>query len=185
MSRIGKIPVDIPSGVTVNVNAEEVSVKGPIGEVKQKLVPQISIKVEDDKIIVAPTDNSKQGKSLHGLYRSLINNMVIGVTQGYVKGLRIVGTGYRVELQGKTLVISAGYCHPVNVEAPEGVEFEIPKGTSREYMDFNVKGCDKQMVMEIAARVRRVRPPNLYQGKGIRYADETPRRLEGKSFGSA
>lgn len=184
MSRIGKIPVDLPSGVTVNISKEEVSVKGPKGEVKQKLVPQISVKVEDNKVIVTPTDNSKQGKCMHGLYRSLINNMVDGVTQGYEKGLRIVGTGYRVELKGKTLVISAGYCHPVNVEAPDGVEFEIPKGNSREYMDFTVKGCDKQKVMEIAAQVRRVRPPDFYQGKGIRYSDETPRKLEGKSFGS-
>ncbi len=183
MSRIGKIPVDLPAGVTVNVGNEEVSVKGPKGEVKQKLVAQISIMVEDSQVVVSPTDNSKQGKCMHGLYRSLINNMITGVTQGYERRLRIVGTGYRVELKGTTLVISAGYCHPVSIEAPAGVEFEIPKSNSREYMDFTVKGCDKQKVMELAARVRRVRPPDLYQGKGIRYSDETPRKLEGKSFG--
>ncbi len=108
MSRIGKIPVDLPAGVTVNIGNEEVSVKGPKGEVKQKLVAQISIKVEDSKVVVSPTDNSKQGKCMHGLYRSLINNMINGVTQGYERRLRIVGTGYRVELKGTTLVISAG-----------------------------------------------------------------------------
>ena len=184
MSRIGKKPVELPTGVTVNVGSEEVSVKGPKGEVKQKLVPQISIKVEDNQAVVSATDGSKQSNCMHGLYRSLLSNMVVGVTQGYEKRLRIVGTGYRVELKGSTLVISAGYCHPVSVDAPAGVEFEIPKGTSREYMDFIVRGCDKQKVMEVAAQVRRVRPPDLYQGKGIRYSDETPRKLEGKSFGS-
>lgn len=185
MSRIGKIPVDLPSGVDVKVTPEEVIVKGPKGELKQKLVYGVTVATEDNQIKVGRKSDSKQHKALHGLYRSLINNMVIGVTEGYSRTLRIVGTGYRVELKGKTLEVNAGYCHPVNIEAPDGVEFEIPKSTSREYMDFIVKGLDKQKVMELAAVVRRVRPPDLYQGKGIRYADETPRKLEGKSFGSA
>lgn len=184
MSRIGKIPVALPAGVTVTVKPDLLTVKGPKGELKQKVVPGVSFVIEKDHVQVNRNSDSKQDKALHGLYRALVKNMILGVTQGYERKLRIVGTGYRVELKGKTLEITAGYCHPVKITAPAGVEFEVPKSTSREYMEFLVKGPDKQQVMELAAVVRRVRPPDLYMGKGIRYADETPRKLEGKSFGS-
>ncbi len=187
MSRIGKKPVAIPSGVTVTASADTVTVKGSKGELKLALVDGVQVLVDDKakEVRVERKTDSKAHRALHGLFRSLINNMVIGVTQGYEKRLRIMGTGYRVELQGKTLVIQAGYCHPVNYQIPAGVDIEVPKSTSREYMDFIVRGIDKQLVGEVAAELRRVRPPDLYKGKGIRYADEHVRRLEGKSFSSA
>ncbi len=186
MSRIGKKPVPIPAGVSVAVG-EEIHVKGPKGELRQKLVPGVSVAVDEEakEVRVARQSDLKPHRALHGLYRSLVNNMVTGVTQGYEKRLRIVGTGYRAELQGKTLTIHAGYAHPVEFPIPDGIEVEVPKAASREYMDWIVRGIDKQLVGEIAARMRRVRPPDLYKGKGIRYADEQVRRLEGKSFGSA
>lgn len=184
MSRIGKIPVVIPGGVTVTVKPDRVLVKGPKGELIQKLVAGVSVEVKDGTAVVNRDSDSKPHKSLHGLYRSLLRNMMVGVTQGYERKLRIVGTGYRVELKGRVLEITCGFAHPVKVTAPTGVDFEVPKSTSREYMEFLVRGCDKQAVNELAAVVRRVRPPDLYMGKGIRYSDETPRKLEGKSFGS-
>lgn len=187
MSRIGKQPVTIPDGVTVSVTGDAVVVKGKKGELRQALNPGVTVKVDDGAkaVQVDRRSNSKQDRALHGLYRSLIQNMVIGVTEGYEKRLRIVGTGYRVELKGKTLVVQAGYCHPVEFTPPDGVEIEVPKSTSREQMDFIVRGIDKQMVGEVAAELRRIRPPDLYKGKGIRYADEQVRRLEGKTFASA
>ncbi len=187
MSRIGKKPVAIPAGVTVSVPNGEILVKGPKGELRQPLVPGVRVEIDDSarEVKVDRASNSKPHRALHGLYRSLIQNMVVGVTQGYEKILRIVGTGYRVELSGQTLQISAGYSHPVNFPIPTGVEVEVPKSTSREHMDFIVRGIDKQLVGETAARIRRVRPPDLYQGKGIRFRDEQVRRLEGKSFGAA
>lgn len=184
MSRIGKIPVPLPAGVTVTTNKDVVTVKGPKGELKQTMKPGVSITVENNEVCLSRADDSREQKALHGLYRALIKNMVVGVTQGYERKLRIVGTGYRVEMKGKNLEITAGYCHPVLVQPLPGVEFEVPKASSREYMEFIVRGTDKQSVMEMAARVRRVRTPDLYMGKGIRYSDETPRKLEGKSFGS-
>jgi len=187
MSRIGKKPVVIPAGVTVTASTDLVAIKGAKGELKLNLVDGVQVKVDEQAkaVLVERKSDIKSHRALHGLFRSLINNMVIGVTEGYEKRLRILGTGYRVELQGKTLVIQAGYCHPVNFQVPAGVEIEVPKATSREYMDFIVRGIDKQLVGEVAAELRRVRPPDLYKGKGIRYADEHVRRLEGKSFSSA
>lgn len=186
MSRLGKKPVEIPPGVTVTVTKEEIKVKGPRGELRQPLVPgiELQVRMEERKAWVTRSSDTKAGRALHGTYRSLLQNMVRGVTEGYEKRMRIVGTGYRVELKGKTLVITAGYCHPVNFPIPPGIEIEVPKPTSREFMDFIVRGIDKQYVGEIAARLRRVRPPDLYKGKGIRYADEQVRRLEGKSLGA-
>ncbi len=187
MSRIGKQPVPIPSGVTVTVNDEEAVVKGPKGELHQRMVSGVKVVVDEEAkvALVERESDSKQHRALHGLYRSLLNNMVIGVTEGYKKRLRIVGAGYRVELQGKNLQMNVGFGHPVIFAPPPGIEIEVPKSTSREYMDFVVHGIDKQLVGETAARLRRVRPPDLYKGKGIRYADEHVRRLEGKSFTSA
>ena len=184
MSRVGKKPVAVPAGVTIQVPAEEIVVKGPKGELRQKLVPGVKVNVAEKEVTVSRETDSKQHRALHGLYRALIQNMVVGVTQGYEKRLRIVGTGYRVELKGKILSIVAGFAHPVDYPIPTGIEVEIPKATSREYMDFIIRGIDKQLVGEVSAQVRRVRPPDLYQGKGIRFTDEHVRRLEGKSFGA-
>lgn len=185
MSRVGKQPVPIPSGVEVAVQASGVTVKGPKGSLEQRLVPGVKVRVEDKEVIVERESDIKQHRALHGLYRSLINNMVVGVTQGYEKRMRVVGTGYRAEMKGPNLVLTVGYCHPVEFQVPQGIEVEVPKSTSREHMDFFIRGIDKQLVGEVAARVRRVRPPDLYKGKGIRYGDERVRRLQGKSFGSA
>ncbi len=187
MSRIGKKPVALPQGVTAMVEADQLKVKGPKGELKIKFDLAIKINVDTaaKEVAVERLNDTKHARALHGLYRALISNMVVGVTAGYEKKLRIMGTGYRVELQGKTLVIQAGFCHPVNFVAPAGIEIEVPKATSREQMDFIVRGIDKQLVGEVAAQIRRIRPPDLYKGKGIRYADEHVRRLEGKTFGSA
>lgn len=185
MSRVGRKPVDVPAGVTISVPGEEIAVKGPKGELRQKLQPGIKIDVADGKVTVARESDSKHNRSLHGLYRALIQNMVVGVTQGYEKRLRIVGTGYRVEMKGKdVLSIVAGYAHPVDYKIPAGIEVEIPKATSREYMEFVIRGIDKQLVGEVTSQVRRVRPPDLYQGKGIRLTTEKVRKLEGKSFGA-
>ena len=184
MSRVGKNPVSVPAGVTVQVPAEEIVVKGPKGELRQKLAPGVKVSVADQVVTVTRESDSKQHRALHGLYRALIQNMVVGVTQGYEKRLRIVGTGYRVELKGKILSIVAGFAHPVDYPIPTGIEVEVPKASSREYMDFIVRGIDKQLVGEVSAQMRRVRPPDLYQGKGIRFTDEHVRRLEGKSFGA-
>lgn len=185
MSRIGRKPVTVPGGVEVSFANGVVTVKGPKGQLTQNVDAGISVKCENGQVTVDRSGDTKPLRSLHGLYRALIANMIVGVTQGYERALRIVGTGYRVELKGKNLEVTAGYCHPVLFAAPEGIIFEIPKSTSRDYMDFVVKGIDKQKVMETASRLRKIRPPDLYQGKGIRYVDETPRKLEGKSFGSA
>lgn len=185
MSRIGKKPVAVPAGVQVTFNKGLLTVKGPKGQLTQEVKTGVNVKCENNSVTVERQGDSKTLRALHGLYRALIANMVVGVTNGYERTLRIVGTGYRVELKGKDLEITAGYCHPVKVAAPVGIVFELPKSTSREFMDFIVRGIDKQKVMEVAAKLRKVRPPDLYQGKGIRYLDETPRKLEGKSFGSA
>ncbi len=148
-------------------------------------MPGVKIAVDKQEVVVTRESDSKLHRALHGLYRALIQNMVVGVTQGYEKRLRIVGTGYRVELKGKTVFsIVAGFAHPVDFKIPAGIEIEVPKSASREYMDFVVRGIDKQLVGEISAQIRRVRPPDLYQGKGIRFTDEHVRRLEGKSFGA-
>lgn len=184
MSRVGKQPVAVPAGVTVTVPANEVVVKGPKGELRQKIVPGVKVAVADGKVTVERESDSKPHRALHGLYRALVNNMVNGVTNGYEIRLRIVGTGYRVELKGRVLNIVAGYAHPVDFPIPTGIDIELPKATSREYMEFIIRGIDKQLVGETAARIVRVRPPDLYQGKGIRYTDRPVRRLEGKSFGA-
>lgn len=187
MSRVGKQPVAIPDGVTVTVTDDTVTVKGPKGELKQSFKPGVTIAVDTEakQVVVNRVSDLKQNRAYHGLYRSLVQNMVDGVTKGYEKKLRIMGAGYRVELQGKNLQLNCGFGHPVVFETPAGIEIEVPKATSREHMDFIVKGIDKQQVGEVSAQLRRIRPPDLYKGKGIRYADENVRRLEGKSFGAA
>jgi large subunit ribosomal protein L6 len=175
MSRIGRQPIAIPDGVTIDVRPGLVSVKGPRGELSQAISPDMKVSQENATLTVErPTDRGEH-RALHGLTRSLIANMVEGVTNGFEKRLEIQGVGYRARLQGKALELSVGYSHPVSVTAPEGIEFELPAPTQ-----VVVRGIDKQLVGEIAARIRRSRPPEPYKGKGIRYAGEHVRRKVGK-----
>ena len=175
MSRIGKQPIAIPEGVTVDVKPGLVLVKGPKGELSQAVSGDMKVMVEDGTITVErPTDRGEH-RALHGLTRSLIANMVTGVTNGFERRLEIQGVGYRARLQGKALELSVGYSHPVSVRAPDGIEFEVPQPT-----EVVVRGIDKQRVGEITAQIRRTRPPEPYKGKGIRYAGEHVRRKVGK-----
>jgi large subunit ribosomal protein L6 len=175
MSRIGRKPIPVPDGVTVDVSPGSVSVKGPKGELTQTVDRDMTIALDDGTLTVErPTDRGPH-RALHGLTRSLLANMVEGVTAGYERRLEIQGVGYRARLQGKALELSVGLSHPVTVQAPEGIEFEVPQQT-----EVIVRGIDKQLVGETAARIRRVRPPEPYKGKGIRYAGEHVRRKVGK-----
>ena len=175
MSRIGRKPITVPDGVTVDIKPGTVSVKGPKGELSQTVSPEMKVTQSDGTVTVArPTDRGEH-RALHGLTRSLIANMVIGVTDGYEKRLEIQGVGYRARLQGKALELSVGYSHPISVSAPDGIDFELPAPTQ-----VVVRGIDKQLVGEIAARIRRTRPPEPYKGKGVRYAGEQVRRKVGK-----
>jgi large subunit ribosomal protein L6 len=175
MSRIGRKPIEVPDGVTVEIAPGRVGVKGPKGELSQDVSNDMKVSQEDGTLTIErPTDRGDH-RALHGLTRSLIANMVEGVTNGYEKRLEIQGVGYRARLQGKALELSVGYSHPVTIQAPEGIEFEVPQQT-----EVVVRGIDKQMVGEIAARIRRVRPPEPYKGKGVRYAGEQVRRKVGK-----
>ncbi len=173
MSRIGNRLLTIPTGVTVEETDGVVTVKGPKGELKQQLPKEITMKVEDGKITLERAN--EEAKAMHGTINSLLNNMIIGVTDGYEKGLEIIGVGYRFNVQGKKLVISAGYSHLVNLEIPEGITVESQSNT-----EISVKGIDKVLVGEFAATIRKVRSPEPYKGKGIRYKDEHVRRKEGK-----
>jgi large subunit ribosomal protein L6 len=175
MSRIGRKPITVPDGVTVDVKPGLVSVKGPRGELSQSVSSDMKVSESDGALTIErPTDRGEH-RALHGLTRSLIANMVEGVTEGFEKRLEIQGVGYRARLQGKALDLSVGYSHPVSVTAPDGIEFDVPIPTQ-----IVVKGIDKQLVGEIAARIRRTRPPEPYKGKGIRYAGEHIRRKVGK-----
>jgi large subunit ribosomal protein L6 len=175
MSRIGKKPVEVPDGVTIDAGVGMVKVKGPKGELSQQVSSEMRIEQDAGVLTVArPTDRGEH-RALHGLTRSLIANMVEGVTDGFEKRLEIQGVGYRARLQGKALELSVGYSHPVAISAPDGIEFEVPQPTQ-----IIVRGIDKQLVGEMAARIRRVRPPEPYKGKGIRYAGEQVRRKVGK-----
>ena len=175
MSRIGKLPIEIPDGVDVQIADGLVRVKGPKGQLEQVVSRDLSFEREDSRLVVRrPTDRGEH-RALHGLTRSLVFNMVAGVTEGFEKRLEIQGVGYRARLQGNTLELSLGYSHPVSVVAPEGIEFEVPVPTQ-----VVVRGIDKQLVGEVAARIRRTRPPEPYKGKGVRYAGEHVRRKVGK-----
>ena len=175
MSRIGKKPIPVPEGVTVSLAPGRVTVNGPKGELKQTVSTRMEIAEEDGTVVVKrPTDRGDD-RAIHGLTRSLVANMVAGVTDGYEKRLEISGVGYRAKLSGKALELSVGYSHPVSIAAPEGIEFEVPQPTQ-----VIVRGIDKQLVGEIASQVRRVRPPEPYKGKGIRYAGEQVKRKVGK-----
>jgi large subunit ribosomal protein L6 len=175
MSRIGRKPIPVPDGVTVTIEETEVRVKGPRGELSERIHPDMNVEQKDGELVVTrPTDRGEH-KALHGLTRTLIANMVEGVTNGYEKALEIQGVGYRAALKGKNLELSLGYSHPVNIEAPEGIEFEVPQPTR-----IVVKGISKQAVGEIAAKIRKQRPPEPYKGKGIRYEGEYVARKVGK-----
>lgn len=177
MSRIGRLPITVPQGVTVNVQKNTVRVKGPKGELLRTFDPDMQIAMEDNSIVVQRPTDHRRHRALHGLTRALLNNMVIGVSEGFVRRLEIQGVGYRAELQGKNLVLNVGYSHPVVIEPPDGISFEVEKG----YRGISVSGVDKEMVGEMAARIRRVRPPEPYKGKGIRYEGEYVRRKAGKA----
>jgi large subunit ribosomal protein L6 len=177
MSRIGKLPVSIPAGVTITVeDGNVVTVKGPKGTLTEKVSPEMVIEQEAGVLNVKRPSDDKRHRALHGLTRTLINNMVTGTTAGFEKKLEIVGVGYKAQTQGTSLVINVGYSHPVNVPAPEGISFEVPAPTK-----ITVKGINKQKVGQVAADIRAVRPPEPYKGKGIRYENEVVRRKEGKT----
>ena len=176
MSRIGRMPIAIPAGVTVEVAENNlVTVKGPKGTLTRALAPEMEIKVEGNEVIVSRPNDLKRMKSLHGLTRTLIHNMVIGVTEGYTKTLQILGVGYRAEKSGKKLTLHLGYSHPVEMEDPEGIESKLDGN------NIIVSGIDKEKVGQYAANIREKRAPEPYKGKGIRYADEHVRRLAGKT----
>ena len=176
MSRIGRQPISIPSGVTAKVDGREVTVTGPKGTLTMTVVEPITVAQEDGALVVSRPDDERDSKSRHGLTRTLVNNMVIGVTQGYEKGLEIVGTGYRVAAKGTDLEFQLGFSHPVIVTAPEGISFAVESPVK-----FKVMGIDKQKVGEVAANIRKIRKPEPYKGKGVRYEGEVVRRKAGKA----
>jgi len=175
VSRIGRAPIPVPSGVTVDISGQKVSVKGPKGELEHVVSEPIRIAQEDGVLVVTrPTDRGPH-RALHGLSRTLVANMVTGVTDGFQRKLELVGVGYRAQLKGKSLELAVGFSHPVTFEPPEGITFEVPEATQ-----IVVSGINKQQVGQIASEIRRVRPPEPYKGKGIRYEGEAVRRKVGK-----
>ena len=176
MSRIGNKPITVPAEVTVKIDGQKVTVTGPKGTLEREIHKNISLEIADNTIKVIRKNDEPQNRSLHGLTRTLINNMIIGVTETYSKELQINGVGYRVAKQGNNLNLTLGYSHPVIFEAPEGITFDVPNANT-----IIVKGIDKELVGQTAAVIRTKRPPEVYRGKGIKYADEVIRRKEGKT----
>jgi large subunit ribosomal protein L6 len=176
MSRIGRLPIPVPDGVDVTIDGQHVTVKGPKGTLQHAVAEPITVSKSDGIVVVARPDDERQSKSLHGLSRTLIANMVTGVTSGYTKTLEIVGTGYRVQARGSDLEFALGYSHPIVVPAPEGITFRVEAPTR-----FAVDGIDKQQVGEVAAKIRKLRKPDPYKGKGVRYQGEVVRRKAGKT----
>lgn len=176
MSRIGRQPINLPQGVDVQIDNNNIRVKGPKGEMQREIHKDIIVRMEDGKLLVERPTENKLHRSLHGLTRTLVNNMVVGVTQGFEKKLELVGVGYRASKQGNKLVLAVGYSHPVEIEPPRGLEIEVPAPTK-----ISVKGIDKEMVGALAANIRSVREPEPYKGKGIKYEGETIRRKVGKA----
>ncbi len=176
MSRIGKLPIDLPAGVEVRVEDGLATVTGPRGTLRQDLPPTITVRQEDGRVLVERPDDERENRALHGLVRSLVANMVEGVTKGFEKQLEIQGVGYRVQAQGSDLLFSLGYSHPISVKAPDGITFEVTSPTR-----LAVRGIDKQQVGQVAAEIRRLRRPDPYKGKGVRYAGEVVRRKAGKT----
>jgi len=177
MSRIGRLPIPVPSGVEITLDGQVVTVKGPKGTLSHEISDPIRIeRTENGTLVVSRPDDERQSRSLHGLTRTLVNNMVVGVTEGYVKAMEIRGVGYRVAAKGSDLEFALGYSHPVPVQAPEGISFEVESPTR-----FTVKGIDKQKVGEVAANIRKLRKPDPYKGKGVRYAGEHIKLKVGKT----
>jgi large subunit ribosomal protein L6 len=176
MSRIGRLPIAVPSSVDVTIDGRQLTVKGPKGTLSRSLHPDITVSREDDNLVVTRPTEQKTHKQLHGLTRTLVNNMVLGVTDGYRKGLEITGVGYRATLNGRKLTLNLGYSHPIEIEPPEGISFEVENPTR-----LAVVGIDKELVGQIAAQVRSTRKPEPYKGKGVRYAGELVRRKAGKA----
>ena len=176
MSRIGNKPITVPAGVEVKLDGQHLTVKGPKGTLERDLHKNMEVKIDGNVITVARPDDEAYNRSLHGLTRTLINNMIEGVLNEYKRELEINGVGYRAQLKGKTLVLSLGYSHPVEMAAPEGITFEVPAPNQ-----IIVKGVDKEQVGQVAAVIRTKRPPEVYRGKGIKYAEEHIRRKEGKA----
>jgi large subunit ribosomal protein L6 len=179
MSRIGKQPINIPAGVEVTIEGLTVKVKGPKGELEQTTTDYVTVKQEEAQVLVGRIDDSREANSYQGLYRTLINNMVVGVSEGFFKKLEIVGVGYRAALKGSDLELQLGYSHPVLVKAESGISFEVPTPTQ-----ITVSGIDKQKVGQVAADIRKWRKPEPYKGKGIRYEGEYVRRKLGKAAGA-
>ena len=176
MSRIGKQPIPLPEGVEVSIEPELVRVKGPKGELQERVAREIEVSQEDGQLVVQRPSDRGEHRALHGLTRSLIANMVQGVTEGFEKRLELQGVGYRAQLQGRKLVLTVGFSHPVEVDAPEGIDFELPAPTQ-----IVVRGISKQVVGEVAAGIRKRRPPEPYKGKGVKYQGEVIRRKAGKA----
>lgn len=176
MSRIGKMPIAVPSGVDVTVEGATIKVKGSKGELSRTLSDRVSIDLADGTLTVNRVDDSREARALHGLTRALVFNMVTGVAEGYTKSLEIQGVGYRAAMKGSDLELQVGFSHPVTIPAPEGITFEVPEPTR-----ISVSGIDKELVGQVAADVRKVRPPEPYKGKGIRYVGEYVRRKAGKA----
>jgi large subunit ribosomal protein L6 len=176
MSRIGKMPVDMPSGVDIKVDGTQVTVKGSRGELSRQFTDRVSFSVEEGVITVGREDDTRESRALHGLSRALLANMVHGVSEGFSKVLEIQGVGYRASLKGEDIELLVGFSHPVDVKAPKGITFEVPEPTR-----IVVSGIDKEQVGQVAADIRKVRPPEPYKGKGIRYAGEYVRRKAGKA----
>lgn len=177
MSRIGRAPIAVPDGVKVEFDNSAVTVTGPKGSLSQAFHPDMNIELNDGTLSVTRPTDSRRHRSLHGLTRALLNNMVVGVSQGFTKSLQVEGVGYRAEMEGKTLVLNVGYSHPVRFEPPDDVQFSVDTRTKT----ITVSGPDKQVVGELAAQIRKARPPEPYKGKGIRYSDEVIRRKAGKA----
>src|SRR3989441_1869722 len=177
MSRVGRSPIPLPSGVEVDIQGRRVSVKGPKGALVRELPGEITVRRDDGALLVERPDDERHNRALHGLARSLVNNMVVGVTDGFTKELEIVGVGYRATAQGpNALELALGFSHPVRVQAPPGIEFEVPQPTR-----IAVKGIDKEAVGQVAANIRKIRKPEPYKGKGVRYAGERVQRKAGKT----
>ncbi len=176
MSRIGKKAITIPSGVTIEMIGSDMVVKGPKGQTKVNILPGIVVEVKDNALYVTRTNDERQTRAFHGLIRSLLNNSVIGVSQGYKKTLKLIGTGYRVTAKGQGLSLSLGFSHPVEVAAAEGIKFTVESNDT-----IHIEGIGKQEVGQVAANIRKIRPPEPYKGKGVRYHDEVVRRKAGKT----
>ncbi len=183
MSRIGKLPINLPAGVTVNVTADEVSVKGPKGELSQSINPEIKVEVTDGVLHVSRPSDSKEHRALHGLYRALINNMVIGVSEGYKKELELVGVGYRASNNGQVLDLALGYSHAIYIQLPKEIKVETKSERNKNPLII-LESCDKQLLGHVCSKIRSLRKPEPYKGKGIKFVGEVIRRKSGKSAGA-